>query len=169
LLLRSVRRLRARGSFTVEATLIMTILLPILTALIYTGYYYHDRGVLQAAACEVAACADNLQDTKDLQNKLNQLAVSLTDSRSIAVSSLRRTVSLSDSRVEVTCSGTLSLPGLIAPLFGKSTLSIRETCRRDLTQPTDIIRKARGVEYVMDTLKKRKSTSGDQLVTQRGS
>lgn len=31
------------GSFTVEAALLMTVLIPLLTALIYLGFYQHDK------------------------------------------------------------------------------------------------------------------------------
>ena len=31
------------GSFTVEAVLLMTVLIPLLTALIYLGFYQHDK------------------------------------------------------------------------------------------------------------------------------
>lgn len=50
---------RLSAVFTVEAALLMALILPVLLSLIYLGFLDHDRGVLQGAACEAAALADN--------------------------------------------------------------------------------------------------------------
>ena len=49
---------RAQASFTVEAAMLMCVILPVLLALLYLGMFLHDKGVLNGAAQEVAATAD---------------------------------------------------------------------------------------------------------------
>ena len=66
-----------RGSFTVEASLIMTILLPVLAAILYLGFCDHDRGILMGAACEITATADNMLWKKNPGNGLDRKASSL--------------------------------------------------------------------------------------------
>ena len=39
------------GSFTVEAALLMTVLIPLLTALIYLGFYHIDNLCLEYKTC----------------------------------------------------------------------------------------------------------------------
>ena len=39
-----------KGSFTVEISLIMSLLIPLLMCLIYLGFYMHDRAFLEGAA-----------------------------------------------------------------------------------------------------------------------
>jgi hypothetical protein len=53
-----MKRVHARASFTVEAAMLMTLVLPVLLALIYLGLFLHDKGVLNGAAQETAAIAD---------------------------------------------------------------------------------------------------------------
>ena len=48
-----------KGSFTVEISLIMSLLSPLLMCLIYLGFYMHDRAFLEGAALE-AACTASL-------------------------------------------------------------------------------------------------------------
>ena len=42
--------MRQKGSYTVEASLLMGVLLSILGSVIYQGFRYHDRKFLQNAA-----------------------------------------------------------------------------------------------------------------------
>lgn len=63
---------RARGSFTVEASLLMTIIIPVLVSLIYGSFYLHDCAVMQGAACELAAMASNLQGDPNRESLLQE-------------------------------------------------------------------------------------------------
>ena len=44
----------SKGSFTVEASLLMAILIPLLVGMMYLGFYLHNRAFLPGAACELA-------------------------------------------------------------------------------------------------------------------
>lgn len=137
------------ASFTIEASLLMTILLPILLALIYYGFYCHDRGVLQSASCEVTAMADNLRDTKNAQNILNERAMERVQKRTVFEENAKQSVILSDENVTVTASTSIPLPGFISGLFSNGNLKISETQKRKLLHPARIIRKIRGAEYLL--------------------
>ena len=52
------RSFKMQASFTVEAAMLMCVILPVLLALLYLGMFLHDKGVLNGAAQEVAATAD---------------------------------------------------------------------------------------------------------------
>lgn len=52
--------MRQKGSYTVEAALLMGILLSVLVSEIYLGFWYHDRNFLQNAAYE-AVCTASLR------------------------------------------------------------------------------------------------------------
>ena len=64
---------RLAAVFTVEAALLMALILPVLLSLIYLGFLDHDRGVLQGAACEAASLADNSAPDKARADKLRTL------------------------------------------------------------------------------------------------
>ena len=63
-----------RASFTVEAALLMTIILPVLLALIYYGFFLHDKGVLNGAAQQITAQADLNHWKKSGNNRLAKQA-----------------------------------------------------------------------------------------------
>ena len=148
----AIRRMSARGSFTVEAALLMTLILPVLFSLIYLGLFLHDRGVLNGAAQESAACAD-LSRWKEhgndhLDRRAKQLAHRTGPSRQVTA-----TVAAQKHRVSVSYSGNMSLPGLLPRLFGRSVLDTGASAERIFPDPAGLIRKIRGLEYVSEMLK----------------
>ena len=64
---RTTRKKRscAQASFTVEAALLMTVILPVLIALLITGFYLHDRAFLQGVTTELCAMQSNLRMYED--------------------------------------------------------------------------------------------------------
>ena len=46
-----------KGSYTVEASLLMGMILSVLVSVIYIGFWYHDKSFLQSAAYETACAA----------------------------------------------------------------------------------------------------------------
>ncbi len=144
---------RLRASYTVEAALLMAVILPVLLALLYLGFYLHDRGVLNGAAQEIAAIAD-LNHWKESGNAhLGRSAAKLAD-RTGASGKASSTASASGTQASVSYSASLRLPGLLPNLFGKSTLDTGASAKRDLLRPADTIRKIRGLEYVSKLLGK---------------
>ena len=133
--------------------MLMTLILPALLALIYLGLYLHDRGVLNGAAQEVAAQAD-LNSWKDsgnahLSGSAGKLADRTGPSGKAAVS-----VSAGDKQVSVTYNASMTLPGLLPKLFGRSVLDTGASVQRTLLKPADTIRIIRGLEYVSKILGK---------------
>ena len=61
---------RAQASFTVEAAMLMCVILPVLLALLYLGMFLHDKGVLNGAAQEVAATAETFADKESAIEKI---------------------------------------------------------------------------------------------------
>lgn len=43
---------RKKGSYTVEAAMLMSILIPVFIGIIYLGFYLHDKALLEGAALE---------------------------------------------------------------------------------------------------------------------
>jgi len=141
------------GSFTVEASLLMTVFLPVITALIYLGFYDHDRGVMLNSLARVAASADLKRYRKRAVSKVEEKGARYVKSSLIAARNRKCSVSVSDKKVSAQASGTIQLPGLLPRLFGKQTLKIQETIERELPDPTGSIRIIRGLEYMSETLK----------------
>lgn len=138
------------ASFTVEAALLMTILLPVIICLLYLGFYLHDRGVLQGTACEITASADNHQWKNQNSSKLPRQGKAAAKKRILSVRGLSGEVRISKDDVTATFTGSISLPGLIPQLIGKKKLHISESQSRRLLRPSDVIRVIRGLEALAD-------------------
>ena len=62
--------MKQKGSYTVEAALLMGILLSVLVSVIYLGFWYHDRNFLQNAAYEAVCTASLRADDESYQISL---------------------------------------------------------------------------------------------------
>ncbi len=143
---------RSRASFTVEAAMLMTVILPVLLALFYYGFFLHDRGVLNAAAQEITARADLNNWKESGNNRLSKLAKYYED-RTGPSRNVSSSVQVSRTSASASYKGSMSLPGLLPSLFGKSSLKTDAAAKRTLLYPADLIRKIRGLEYVSKLLK----------------
>ena len=143
---------RISASFTVEAAMLMGLILPVLLAILYFGLYLHDRGVLAGAACETSARADLGTWKASANSRIDKTAASLAKrigSRKKVTSS----VSVSKDAVDISYQSSLTLPGILPQLFGRSALDTEIAHRRTLIRPAEIIRKIRGLEYISKMLK----------------
>lgn len=142
-----------QGSFTVEAALLMAILLPVLVSVIYLSFCLHDRAVLQGISCEIGAMGSNLRQEKKAEAMLNEKQRALTENRLLGTKNIVKSLSVSDNRVSVTFSGSYPFPGLIMRLMGGNQLQIWRSWSRELYRPAKLIRKIRGLNDMVDTLK----------------
>ena len=138
---------RAQASFTVEAAMLMCVILPVLLALLYLGLFLHDKGVLNGAAQEVAATADLNRFRNGGNARLARKADQLAD-RTGASGKAKSSVQVTDHEVSASYSASMKLPGLLPKLFGKGTLDTGADVTRILPDAADTIRKIRGLEYV---------------------
>ena len=131
----------------------MTLILPVLLALIYLGLFLHDKGVLNGAAQEITAMADLNRWKESGNSHLGNSAKKLAD-RTGPSGKADTSVSVSDHQVSVSYTATMNLPGILPKLFGKSTLDTGAAAQRLLIEPADTIRMIRGLEYVSELLGK---------------
>lgn len=124
-----------KGSFTVELGLLMTLILPVLTALLYLGFYMHDRAFLTGAALETA-CAAALnwgEDTREAAAEKKKKE--FLERELLGTSGLQGSVSIKGESVEAEYSGIFELPGFVSGLFGLDSLRIQAKAGMDLKNP----------------------------------
>lgn len=142
-----------KASFTVEAALLMTILLPTLVALLYMIFYVHDGSVMQGAACEAAAMGSNLILEDDRERILEEKAGGLAAGRFLGTKGTKKTVTVGKNQVSVQYSGSFSVPGLVAGLIAGNELSVQRGWERKVFHPAEEIRKIRGLKDMIDTIR----------------
>lgn len=142
-----------QAGFTVEAAMIMTILLPVLTVLIYMGFYVHDMAVIQGAACEAAAMGSNLVLEENRESILEEKVNALVTARLLGTRIGRKGLSAGKDQISVYYGGDFPIPGLIAKLVSGNELTIEKEWNRTIFHPADEIRKIRGLEYMIDSIR----------------
>lgn len=141
------------GSFTVEAALLMSLIIPVLAALIYGAFYVHDTAVLQGIVCELAVMGSNLAQEKNQEGELEKRKKELISSRFTGTGKVTVSVKSDVRKTAASGSGEFCFPGLVMKFFGGNIRKISVNWEKELIHPADKIRKVRGLEYLADTVK----------------
>lgn len=125
-----------RGSFTIEAALLMTIIIPVLTGLIYLGIYEHDKAWLlnkaQTAAAELTAYE------KDF-NTIKWNGV-------IGGETVSGNVSRGKNKVQAEVRGSFPVPGLVMRFFAGGKLSLNYSAEKPVIMAKKEIQRLRNLE-----------------------
>ena len=132
-----------QGSFTVEASLLLPLLVLILSVFIILGLYLHDRSVLASCAAELAGkgAARKYETEEHLENWLTGQAAGLADERLLLLRLTGVSVEVADSSVTVCYEGSTSLLG---------GLDVREEETAQRLNPVDFIRNSRRLKNLIE-------------------
>lgn len=147
-ILKRIKTEELHGSYTIEAALLMGIILPLLVSIIYMGFFLHDRGFLQGAAHEAAVLASLQADQKGVD--MAGTAQCLTTNRTLGIRTVSAAYSADERRVEVTYEGNFQVPGMIRRFFGKNGIPVRSSVTLSLERPSKRIQKLRGIAKVIN-------------------
>ena len=138
-----------RGSYTIEAAVLLSMITFVLAALILTAFYLHDRSVCQSTACEAAAAGNNFFRQKDRSAAAAEVKKHFTKERLLGSRSLSEKTAAGKKEVSAQWKAVYPIPGFVMKYFSNSKLVIRAswTCRN--ADPADAIRKIRGAAKVL--------------------
>lgn len=135
----------AAASFTVEASLLMGIILFTLVSLIYAGFYLHDAASAQAAVCGLCASGANHSLESGGAGTLETVRRGMEKNGWTGAGQRALTVQAGEDAVTASFSGSMQVPG--AALFLKGgTLSIGKTWTHRIIRPGKLIRRGRGLK-----------------------
>lgn len=141
-----------KGSCTIEAACLMGILLPLFVAVIYMGFFLHDKGFLQSAAFETAACVSLHADEKDLDG--SRLVNNLITGRMLGTKNTEAQAVSGEKQVEVSCGGCFAVPGMSEMFFGEKGIELKAKAALNQERPSRRIQKIRGVAKVIQTFRR---------------
>lgn len=141
-----------QGSYTIEAALLMGILLPVLVGIIYMGFFLHDRGFLQGAAHEAAVYASLHADDKTMD--VAAAAKKLVLNRTLGIRAAEPDVETDEKRVQVSYEGSFQAPGMARSFFGASSIPVRSEVALTLERPSKRIRKIRGIAKIVGAVRR---------------
>ncbi len=134
-------RKRKKGSYTIEASLLMGVILPVLVGIIYMGFFLHDKSFTQAAAYEAAVYASLHADDK--KTDVNDMANRLIKGRLLGTGGVICQSSAGEREVKVSCRGNFTVPGMIRQLLGQQQISSEVVL--SVERPSKRIQRIRGV------------------------
>ncbi len=151
----------AKASYTVEMTLLMSLILPLLIAILMAGFYLHDRALFQGAACEAAAMGSNLAVYDTQGSEVAALGHALTAHRAVWSRGASGSTSADQESASASFSGHFHWPGMIGKLWQSSHGQSEGQWSRRIYHSADLIRKVRGVEYVVDIVRSGSGKAAD--------
>lgn len=138
-----------KGSYTVEAALLMAIIVTVMAALMIMTFYLHDRAVLQASSCEIASAGCNMATEKEQSRITESRKKMITKSRLLGSRNVSGQVNAADKQVKAGWNGNYPVPGMVQKFISKNTLPVRVSWESKKVQPADTIRKFRGIRKLV--------------------
>lgn len=135
-----------KGSYTVEAALLMGMILSVLISVIYIGFWYHDKSFLQSAAYEAVCVAD--LHTEDDDWKMEKAVNTITAGRMLGTRGVQSQCQNNKKKATVSFQGQFNIPGMVVAFFQKGKLTIQESCTQTIEKPSKKIQKIRGIMKV---------------------
>jgi hypothetical protein len=123
----------ASGSFTVEASLLMVILIPILAAILYLGIYLHGMSVMKNGAYELAVLESMGEENGP--SFVERRKKELQDFGFYGIRQVHVNIERSSQQVTVKINGTCVVPGLVMRYFNGNRLSLSGEAQVSILQP----------------------------------
>lgn len=125
---------KLRGSFTIEASFIIPIILLVLGVMLYVLFYYHDKNVLLGTVHETAAYGASLEQTD--ADTLENYFVTRIKGKLLLFTRVEKEITVKDEEVSITCEAS------------KSRMELQVQCSVERTDPEDCIRSVRKMKKI---------------------
>ena len=147
------RKHRIKAAFTVEAAMLMAVILPVLMAILIAAFDLHDQALLQGTVSEALSMGGNLVMYEEERAALPGLIGSLIQNGTIRAENLTSSVSASPEHVSASCSGAIDYPAFLKPFTASGSRTISAAGERIILHPPSLIWKVRGIKRVVSALK----------------
>ncbi|MCR4909072.1 MAG: pilus assembly protein [Lachnospiraceae bacterium] len=140
------------GSYTVEASLLFPLILGVISLVIYTAFFLHDRAVLDAASYQAALRGSLVtSDKSDFLSKAEKAGDEILSGRLLATRTLVKDIEMKGNTLTVRYTGSLKLPSgiLFIPLLPREVTVTAESKAKRL-DPTGFVRQCRIIENLKE-------------------
>ncbi len=134
-----------KGSYTVEAALVMSVTVFVLGALILLTFYLHDRAVAQSLVCEIATAGSTQENEKKCAEAAQKAAGGVSASRFLGSRALSKDVSAGEKKASARVGASFPVPGFAVQYFSGGELSIDASWESAVLSPSETIRLFRGL------------------------
>ena len=138
-----------KGSYTVEAAVILPLTALILAAVILAAFYIHDRSCMQGIACEIASSGSNCITQEQRTRRVAQLRQEVKLQRFLGSRNLSASVSSGKTEVNAKLDASYPIPGMVARFFTKGSLPVQCSWKTKDVEPAKTIWQIRGVASIL--------------------
>lgn len=131
-----------RGSYSIEAALVIPIVLIVIITVIYYSFYLHDSLVMKSLGYSFALDNYNYQDFSE--DELSSIAIGLMDSKTIIVEHISVKVKLNNDGMDISYQGEFSFPFLgLKKILKESVSEINRETQVGSVLKSDFLRKCK--------------------------
>ena len=112
----------------------MAIILPLLTGMIYLGFYLHNDAVMQNAAYELAVLS-SLSCGEEGETLAEERKQAITGQAFLGLENVRAEINAGEKKVSAKLSGTFRVPGLVMRFFCKNQLELSADAELTVAAP----------------------------------
>lgn len=124
-----MKKKKLQGSFTIEAVVIVPLILFVFSALLFVLFYYHDKNILLGTAHETVAVGSSRQVLQEAE--LENYFASRIQGKLLLFTWVQSEVTMEEKEVQITCKAR------------ENRMSLKVTCKAAKTEPEDKIREIR--------------------------
>jgi len=143
-----------KGSYTVEASLLMPLILGTIVILIYTSFFLHDRAVIYEGAILLANRYTNEQNLSDdrIKEKLLTESNIMIEKRVLCTRNISTDIKVTNSKIIVNCEGDFFFPDMYVAkaVFQEDGFHISTTKTMKRYDPVSFIRNCRKVQKLIN-------------------
>ncbi|MFA9376866.1 MAG: TadE family protein [Lachnotalea sp.] len=143
-----------KGSYTIEAALLMPIIVGTTVILIYMSFFLHDRAVVYEGAIFLANKYTNEQNVtnQEIKQKLGLESEQVINERVICTKNINTQIVVTNKEISVTINGKFYFPNMyvVNTIFNKEVLDISITKKIKRENPVSFIRQCIKIEKLLN-------------------
>lgn len=142
-----------KGSYTVEAAAVFSLVMFVMTAFLFCAFYMHDKGVMQGAVCEIAAAGSNFAKEKEKKEAVSEAKSYINADRFMGSKTIRKSAAVGKKETTASGSAVFPVPGFVMKYLTDNQLSIEKEWTSRSFDPAHTIRLVRGAEKIFQAEK----------------
>lgn len=143
-----------KGSYTIEASLLMPLIIGTIVILLFISFYLHDNAVIKEGTILLANKYTNEKNLSDeeIKQRLQQECQQAILNRVLVTKNISTNIQVEKKKITVTCSGIFQFPSIFITqeIFNGDSLNISTTKSMKRANPVTFIRYCKIVEGLMN-------------------
>lgn len=135
-----------KGSYTIEAAAVISLVFLILGTFLICGFYIHDKGVLQGIVCEMAAAGSNFSTEKERKQAVSEVKQYISKNRFLGSKNIKGSASIGKKETEASWQSIFPVPGFAMKYLIGNRLKIEKEWKSKVLDPSKTLWRIRGAE-----------------------